>query len=406
MGVSYVIPKEEYKLRRMRCVEEAKKRGLKGLLVWSKGGGNVDRYADVMYLANYYSPFPHIPDNLPYWAGRAHGAVILPVDDEPVLLVDCPDYRSDLIMIDDVRFGLNLPKLAAEVLKEKNLGEEKVGFVANETMLVGTYKILLSELPNIEFEAADDILDNLRLIKSDNEIKIIKKAGEVGSCIMEKIMSNVEPGKTEAEILAEGIKETVLQGAAFYSFPTASGPNSNYYSYGTLPSWDNKRKLKNGDIFHVDVYGVFEGYYYDFSRSTVVGGQATDNQKKVLEGAKGVCEKIIKDVRPGMIAEDLARIGQEYLEKEGLTVPDDSEKGDEMVCALGQSFPAFGHGIGLMWEGPWLVPGDKTKIEKRMYLAIERSVGMPGVGTAAFEDNIVITENGAEVVSTAKTKWW
>ncbi len=63
MDTSYSIPREEYKLRRMRCAEEAKKRGLKGLLVWSKGGGNVDRYANVMYLANYYSPFPHIPDN-------------------------------------------------------------------------------------------------------------------------------------------------------------------------------------------------------------------------------------------------------------------------------------------------------------------------------------------------------
>ena len=80
------IQRAEFEDRRRKAVELAKARGLRGLLVCSRGGGSLDRYADVKYLTNFYTPFPCIPDLAKNWSGRGHGFVILPVDAEPFIL--------------------------------------------------------------------------------------------------------------------------------------------------------------------------------------------------------------------------------------------------------------------------------------------------------------------------------
>jgi Xaa-Pro aminopeptidase len=71
-----------------------------------------------------------------------------------------------------------------------------------------------------------------------------------------------------------------------------------------------------------------------------------------------------------------------------------------------EGFPAVGHGIGLMWEGPWLMPGDETPIEEGMYLAAEVLLGHETIGGAMFEHNGLVNENGFEVLTTARARWW
>ena len=79
------IQPEEFAGRRIAAAKAARQAGLDGLLVCSRGGGTLDRYADVMYLTNHYSSFPFIPDVEGKWTGRAHSFLVLPVMGEPVL---------------------------------------------------------------------------------------------------------------------------------------------------------------------------------------------------------------------------------------------------------------------------------------------------------------------------------
>ena len=67
------VPAEEFAERRRRAAAAARARGLAGLLVCSRGGGTLDRYADVLYLKNFYTHFPFIPDFEGTWSeiGRA-----------------------------------------------------------------------------------------------------------------------------------------------------------------------------------------------------------------------------------------------------------------------------------------------------------------------------------------------
>ena len=70
------------------------------------------------------------------------------------------------------------------------------------------------------------------------------------------------------------------------------------------------------------------------------------------------------------------------------------------------SFPALGHGIGLGWEGPYLAQGNDTVLEAGMVLAPEILQGHPSVGGAMFEQNGVVTDDGFEILSTARERWW
>src|SRR5215510_3188610 len=85
------IPAEEVSARRSRAVAAAKERGLAGLLVASRGGGTLDRYGDVLYLTNFYTHFPFIPDFEGNWSARAHTFLVLPTDAASELLIDVPD---------------------------------------------------------------------------------------------------------------------------------------------------------------------------------------------------------------------------------------------------------------------------------------------------------------------------
>ena len=67
----------------------------------------------------------------------------------------------------------------------------------------------------------------------------------------------------------------------------ASGPEDGHLWWSRMPSWDWQRPYEAGDIVHPDVYGAVDGYFYDFVRSIVVGGQPTDGQLALLEAGIG-----------------------------------------------------------------------------------------------------------------------
>jgi Xaa-Pro aminopeptidase len=395
------IAESEYRERAARVAGEATRRGLAATLVWSKGGGTLDRYADVLYLTNHYTQFPHIPDLAPHWAGRAHMACLVTSEGETILFSDISDWRRDIVVADRVVVSLDLPKAIADTLAELGLDRERVGLVAAESLVLGTWRRLRSQAPGVDWVPADDILERMRSVKSDAEVGIIREAVAVGDRIMAAMLDACEPGNTEADVAAAGYEVAIANGAAMYDLPGASGPNSSSFSHGNMPSW-SMRTLREGDLWHSDMYGAYHGYYYDYTRSTVIGGQPSAEQREVLDGAIGVVEAVLTVLRPGVTADEAFQAGQRYMTESGF----DAGTPDEVVAGLGQAFPSFGHSLGLAWESPWLVPGNGWKLEKNMYLAIEAAVGLPGVGSAGFEENVLITDDGVEVLSSVPKRRW
>ncbi len=395
------VSADEYRLRARRLADEATARGLEGVVVWSKGGGTVDRYADILYLTNHYTQFPHIPDLPPYWAGRGHAACVVTHEAETILISDIADWRRDIVVADRVVVDLDLTRGIAGVLAELGLDRSRLGLAAAETMVLGTWRLLRERLPSVDWVPVDDVLEGMRAIKSEAEIGIIREAVRIGDAIMTAMLETCVPGATEADVAAAGYEVGIRRGAAPYDLPGASGPNSNFFSHGSLPSW-SMRTLKHGDLYHSDMYGAYHGYYYDYTRSTVVGGEPNDEQLRVLEGAIGAVEAVMDALRPGVSVGDAYEHGAAYMRDNGF----DAGTPDNVVAGLGQAFPSFGHSLGLAWESPWIVPGSSEPVKENMYLAIEAAVGLPGVGAAGFEQDVIVGPDGVEVLPALTPRWW
>ena len=134
------IPRREFEERRSRAAEAVRRSGLDALLVCGRGGGTLDRYGDVMYLTNFYSSFPFIPDYGDHWSARAHPFVLLAADGRARLLADIP------------------------VLDEVAMPREDV--VRSDRVL----ETLIEEMDNARYKAAAGVRVASRLIREVREI--------------------------------------------------------------------------------------------------------------------------------------------------------------------------------------------------------------------------------------------
>lgn len=364
----------------------------------------MDSYADVFYLSNHYGNMGFTPDFQDYWVGRSHSAVLLAPGREPRLIVDGPDYRRDLVAVEDVRFDLNFPRAVAEALRDFGLERARVGICGLNVLSARVHGQLLERLPKAELLDADDLVEGLRVIKSPFELERMRAAAQVGDEVVTAIMQHaISPGATEAEAVAAGYGVGVAAGVSFFDTAVASGPFSNYFTFGHLPSW-SRRTLNAGELFHADSYGALEGYLFDFGRTCVVGGGASAGQRDLLEAAVSSVEEGIAVIRPGIKASAVFDAVHEHLAREGLA--SDESAGIESASALSIGFPPHGHGLGLGWEWPWLLPTEERELQAGMCLAVEAMPTGAGIGSTYFEQDVIVTEDGAEQLTQAPKRYW
>jgi Xaa-Pro aminopeptidase len=391
------FPVEEYASRRQRAAAAAAQEGLDALLVWSRGGGTNDRHGNALYLANAYSPFPFVPDNPPTWTGRAHAVILLPIEGEAELLIDVPYYDAESIAIDRVRVAPNMLAGVAELVRERGLERSRVGLVGSDVLPVGWFWQLQDLLPNLRWVPADHILDRLRAIKSPAEQALIREVTARGVAVMTALLDAAQPGRTEGDAVGAALQTMASLGVMPYELHVASGPDAHQYTRSRMPSWDWERPLQAGDLFHVDMFGAYQGYYFDFARTIVVGsGEPTGEQVRLMRVARDSVYAVIEAIRPGVTGRELALAGYQVLERYGLAAASDVSQGGRA-----SAFAAFGHSLGVQWEAPWLDAQSDEQIAPGMYLAIEKTVGIPGVGGATFEENVLVTEDGVEVLTAA-----
>ncbi|AUO22395.1 Xaa-Pro peptidase family protein [Pseudomonas sp. NC02] len=383
-------PQSEFENRWKRAQAVAKANGVEALVIWGKGGGTVDTANDLIYLSNYCPVFPYAPDLPGLWAGLSHGAVIIPATGEPILITESPAIRRDVIAVQDVRSANGfVPDKVAATLKEIGLGSSRVGLVAGPWLVASVYKRLLSAAVGVQFIELDYAIEGLRTHKSAFEFELLREAAEVGNASMEAMMKSAATvGTTEADAVAAAYNIAIRRGAAMIDAACSSGPHSSFYAHGMAPQWTT-RKLEAGDLFHCDMYGAaVEGYTWDFSRSVVAGGKWTAEQNEVYDGAIAAIEAGVDACRPGVSAQALYDVVLQVLQSR------------EIYCG----YPLHGHSYGIGWESPWLVPGNETKIEAGMAIAIECMAGRKDVGFVKFEHNVLVHADRIELISTCPAR--
>jgi len=392
MNAPAPIPVEEFAARRERARALAAEKGLDGLLVCARGGGTLDRYGDVLYLSNFYSPFPYIPDLAGNWTARAHAFVVLPVAGDPILITDVPNDGRIAMPESGIVYTDMVLESTVQALADAGLASGKVGLVGGDVLPVDTYKAIEGKLPGIQWSDGADVLKRLRAVKSAGEIALLDHSAKVGSRTIEAMMAAAQPGATHGDIVGAGQQVLNSAGGILYNSFMASGRGGEdpVLVKSNFPTWGSSEPLADGHWLRLGISGVVGGYYFDVSRPKAIG-PPTNRQVDLFEAAIACVEAGIEAVRIGATAEQLAAAGL--------------GKQQELGFEIKGVFSGLGHGIGLGWDSPWLAPGDTTVLQPGMVLNFERTITQDGF-LGDFEETVVVTEDGYDRLTDAQLRFW
>jgi Xaa-Pro aminopeptidase len=384
------IPPDEFRDRQRRARRLAAERGLAGMLVWSRGGHTTDRFYDVQWLAGYTSQFPFIPDG-PGWSARSHAALILPVEGPSVLVADMPAFRDDLAVADQIEQTDDVSAATAAVLADA-IPSGTIGVLGADTLAYPWHATIERATGGGRLERHDDLGWRLRLVKSPAEQELLRAASAIGSRAVAAVMEACVPGATEAEAAGAGIPMVVEAGAMVHGISISSGPYAHHYAQSQPAPYDARRALEAGDLARVDLYGSVDGYLFDFGRSRVVGRAPDDDQSALLDAVRETTLAGLEAIRPGATVGDVARACEAHwattsLVRRGLVVP--------------TGFAAWGHSTSLCWEEPWITVASDVILEPGMCLCVEKRQPVPGLGGANFEETVLVTGDGYELLTTA-----
>jgi len=244
------------------------------------------------------------------------------------------------------------------------------------------------------------------IIKSAEELAIMRQAGKIVGSVLEILSHQVKPGMTTMELDIIAAREVAKLGAkpsfkGYHGFPATLCVSVNDEIVHGIPG---KRALREGDIVSLDFGAIFDGFQGD-AAVTVGIGKMTPEAKRLMEATKGSLEAGIAAARPGATLGDISATIQDYAESRGYSVVREYT----------------GHGIGReMHEDPQIpnfgLPGTGPVLKKGMALALEPMVNTgdwrtrlgndhwtvltaDGSLSAHFEHTIAITDNKPEVLT-------
>lgn len=246
-----------------------------------------------------------------------------------------------------------------------------------------TYQNFEEKLDLDDLKSVEGVVEELRLIKEDEEIEKIIKAVEIADKGFEFLLDFIEPGRTEKEIALELEFFMKREGgeANAFDFIVASGKR------GALPHGVASSKVvENGELITIDFGTVYQGYHSDITR-TIALGEVSDKQKEIYNIVLEAQKKVIEEIKVGMTGVEADKIARDFIAQAGY--------GDNFGHGLG-------HGLGLeIHESPRLSKTSDSTLEKGMVVTDEPGIYISGFGGVRIEDDLVITENGCRVLNSA-----
>ncbi|MCD7033193.1 Xaa-Pro peptidase family protein [Metabacillus sp. GX 13764] len=266
--------------------------------------------------------------------------------------------------------------------KAKELGIKRLGF-EQDHMTFALYNQYKEALSGIELVPVSGTIEKLRLIKSPEEIKILKEAAEIADAAYTHILQYVRAGLKEIDVANELEFFMRKNGAASSSFDiiVASGYRS------ALPHGAASGKvIEKGDFVTLDFGAYYKGYCSDITRTFAVG-EPSDQLKEIYAVVLESQLRAMNGIKPGMTGKEADALTRNYI----------TEKG------YGEYFGhSTGHGLGLeVHEGPALSVRSETLLEPGMVVTVEPGIYLSGIGGVRIEDDTVITDAGNEALTTS-----
>lgn len=286
---------------------------------------------------------------------------------------ECPGFE-----IYEHRNDRTLDETIAEICQSLKI--KRLGFEDN-FITFNLYDKIRQSLGEVDFIPTSGIVENVRSVKDDYEIELIKKACQIADEAFAEILPFLKPGNREKDIERELEYLLKKKGAFSVSFPSivASGPRSS------LPhAIPGERQIEQGDFITLDFGAVYEGYCSDMTRTVVVGVPNT-KQREIYETVKRAQEAGVRGVRAGMRGIDVDKIARDIIEDAG----------------YGEYFGhGLGHGIGLeIHEEPNLNKRNEKELPAGAVVTVEPGIYLPDWGGVRIEDSVLVTPNGCEILT-------
>lgn len=324
--------------------------------------------------------------NIQYLSGfTGSNAVILLTKDEKILVTDYryfeqakeqTDFEVVLHSGHTGHKGKILEEVANQVNKRNisNLGIEE------RHLSVGFYEGF-KKLSKVELVSTYDLVEDIRMIKTPEEILKIRKACEITDQAYIHITNFIEVGMTEIEVAEELGRFIKSKGGTSIGFSpiVASGVRSS------LPHGRASEKIiKKGEMITIDFGAGYEGYWADISR-TVSMGEPSEKMKEIQQVVLTSFQNCVSNIKPGMKDTEVDYLMREHLIETGYNE---------------QSGTGSGHGIGLeVHEKPLFSVQQDKVLREGMVVCVEPGIYLQGIGGARVEDVLLITKDGCEVLT-------
>ena len=354
---------------------------------------------NVSYLAGYYC---HHITRLPFYLeDGGHYDIIAAVardPDTPPFLTPCTgeagELEPDPCWIEDLRCcgppfvitgGQTATKTypdaaaaAAAALADRRIESATIGVEMND-IPAGLLDRLRAHLPGATFVDGEPVLWQMRVIKSEPEIRLCRRAAVATEAGIDKAYSSLKVGMSELELDQILRAEIARHGAHREWNHIAFGPKG---AYNVRPTGN---RIAANQVARLDVGGNYEDYVCDMSRVAVLGAPS-DELRRVHDAVLDAHEAVRAVIEPGVPGRVLHETATKILDR----------------ADLKSVMPIVGHGVGRdLHEPPYLGATCDTPLEVGMLLTVEIALRVEGLGSINVEDEVLVSESGYEMITTS-----
>ncbi len=274
-----------------------------------------------------------------------------------------------------------LARAAAAAIRERGRGSGTIA-VEMEFLPANAMNTLAEELPGARFTEANGILEELRAVKTPEELDVFRRITQADAEVIREVFQSAQPGATTRDIARAVEDGMTRRGLHFLWAFTCAGNGMLRAPSGKV--WGP------GEVLHIDAGGESGGYLTDVGRMGVRGGPSplADELFKAclatLDGVRG-------EIRAGAVCGELYDSGFKHLADTG-----HGEWGEFII-----------HGVGMVsHELPRFGPGVERKLEAGMVVSIETDIRHPEVGYVKIEDTVAVTAEGVEGLGDLGREAW
>ncbi|MBF4805202.1 MAG: aminopeptidase P family protein [Pseudoleptotrichia goodfellowii] len=262
----------------------------------------------------------------------------------------------------------------------EELGLKKIGFEDNNVTFATYQK--LKEIFKAELVPVGEKIMYERMVKSDEEILMIKKAIEISDIAFSEALKVIKEGVSERELSAYMEYVQKKNGAEDKSFNTilASGVRSAM-PHGVA----SDKKIQKEEFITMDFGAYYNGYVSDMTRTVYYGNNITERHKEIYNLVLEAQILGINTIKEGIMSDDVDKVVRNFL----------TEKG------YGEYFGhGLGHGIGVeIHELPYLSSVSHIELKENMVVTSEPGLYFDGWGGVRIEDDVVVKKDGREVLN-------